>query len=64
MEKKEIEGRDIMNLVRTTAENVQGIVHDGQRQIELEREMRNSQSLKLQQMQQQPSWVMSHPKYS
>ena len=31
LERKELEGRDIMNLVRTTAENVQGIVHDGQR---------------------------------
>ena len=59
-EKKEIEGRDIMNLVRTTAENVRGIVIDGQRQIEHDREVRASQ----QSNNNQPNWVMAHPKYS
>ena len=31
-----------MKMIRTTAENVRGIVIDGQRQLEMEREMRQS----------------------
>lgn len=41
-EKQEIERRDIMKMVRATAENVRGIVEEGQRQIEQEREVRQS----------------------
>lgn len=52
-QKTEIERRDFMKLIRTTAENVCDIVHDGKKQLELEREMRMSREAGMPQMWQQ-----------
>lgn len=39
----EIERRDFMKMIRTTAENARGIAIDGQRQLDQDRETRQSQ---------------------